>query len=162
MHVHTQYSTKKKKKKAMLHVFLGCKSILCLSVAYKNINPKEHFPCENQGKRNWVGCWESLCQTQIILQLHMLSRAMSFPQYTYTLWHLKWQYSAVVTREALPQHNSDSAANTPGSCLLGLAVLPGVAQLAASWISASLHFFNAAKPSACTEITCQLQIHHMT
>lgn len=104
-----------KKKKSYVACFLGYKSILCLFVAYKNINPKELSPCENQGKRDWVGWWESLCQTRIFLQLHMLSRALSLPQYTYSLWQLMWQYSAMVTGEAPPQSNSDSVVSSPRS-----------------------------------------------
>lgn len=101
------------KKKSYVACFLGYKSIPCLSVAYK----KQKSP--NQGKRDWVGRWESLCQTQIFLQLRMLSRALSLPQCTHSLWHLMWQHSAMVAGEAPPQSNSDSAASSPWPCSPG-------------------------------------------
>lgn len=110
MHTHTQYSTKKKKLCCMF--FRLQKHSVSLCSLQKTKIPKP-------GKRDWVGRWESLCQTQIFLQLRMLSRALSLPQYTHSPWHLMWQHSAMVAGEAPPQSNSDSAASSPWPCSLG-------------------------------------------
>lgn len=152
----THNTLPKKKKKSYVACFLGYKSILCQSVAYKNINPKELSPPWKPGEMGLSGTMRKSESNPDFSPAAYAEQGTVFS--LIYLWPVACNVTVFCQGHRRGKVTRIQWRAPPGLAHPGPAALPQVAQLIDSRISASPHFFNTAKPSACTETACQLQI----
>lgn len=158
MHTHTQYSTKKKKKLCCMFFRLQKHSVSVCSL--QKHQSQRAFPPWKPGETGLSGTMRKSESNPDFSPAAYAEQGTVFS--LIYLWPVACNVTVFCQGHRRGRVTRIQWRAPPGLAPPAPAALPQVAQLIASRISASPHFFNTAKPSACTEIACQLQICYKT